>query len=403
MFFEDEKENLESSDYLDDIELDLDEELDDESVSWEELLKEDKPKASEPSLSFDISQPSATVGANSYQPTQSASQDLDFFGDSDVIEPTNQMPNMPQEPVYTPQPQKKPDAFDVFGGDSDSIQPVMQKQKPQEDVFGFGDEEDTDDDLDEFDFNAGAKKSNNTAALLGILLAVILVGASIFYLFFGQNKSTNVSSLKSNNYTQHSRVAPEMPRQKVSENLPQDVPVVNEKEAKNLKAEKKVVVPVETAGRLNPFLPTFEEFGDNYYAGVPAQILAPPNAYGNDQDAQDLMQVSVSGILFDDVKPSAIITIRDLDYFVQKGDLVDDYKVIDINRQAVVIKKGTNIYKAGVGERFNQNVEVSGSAVYQAGGTWQYSLANDTDEVEVRSTSSRTRPTARNKQRMRTR
>ena len=403
MFFEDEKENLESSDYLDDIELDLDEELDDESVSWEELLKEDKPKASEPSLSFDISQPSATVGANSYQPAQSASQDLDFFGDSDVIEPTNQMPNMPQEPVYTPQPQKKPDAFDVFGGDSDSIQPVMQKQKPQEDVFGVGDEEDTDDDLDEFDFNAEAKKSNNTAALLGILLAVILVGASIFYLFFGQNKSTNVSSLKSNNYTQHSRVAPELPRQKVSENLPQDVPVVNEKEAKNLKAEKKVVVPVETAGRLNPFLPTFEEFGDNYYAGVPAQILAPPNAYGNDQDAQDLMQVSVSGILFDDVKPSAIITIRDLDYFVQKGDLVDDYKVIDINRQAVVIKKGTNIYKAGVGERFNQNVEVSGSAVYQAGGTWQYSLANDTDEVEVRSTSSRTRPTARNKQRMRTR
>ena len=114
----------------------------------------------------------------------------------------------------------------------------------------------------------------------------------------------------------------------------------------------------------------------------------PPDAYGNEPDAQDLMKVAVSGILFDNVKPSAIITINDVDYFVQKGDKVDDYIVLDINRQSVVVKKGTNIYKAGVGERFNQNVKIDGSAVYGSGGAMYYSSASPSytsaSDVEVR-------------------
>ena len=166
------------------------------------------------------------------------------------------------------------------------------------------------------------------------------------------------------------------------------IPVVDDKEAKNLKADKKVVVPVESAGRVNPFVPTFDDFNGNYYAGLPAQVLMPPDQYGNDLDAQDLLEVSVSGILFDSVKPSAIVTINSMDYFVQTGDTVEDYMILDINRQNVVIKKGTNIYKAGVGERFSQNMSVAGAAVYNANGTRHYSSQPDgyasASDVEVR-------------------
>ena len=108
----------------------------------------------------------------------------------------------------------------------------------------------------------------------------------------------------------------------------------------------------------------------------------PPEAYGEDIGAQNLMKVSVSGILFDNVKPSAIITINGVDYFVQKGDIVDDFHVLDINRQAVVVKKGTNIYKAGVGEMLNRNFEIAGSSTME-NGVRHYVTASDTD-VEVK-------------------
>ena len=45
MFFEDEKENLDNLDNLDDLEIDLDEDIDDESISWEELLKDSSDDA----------------------------------------------------------------------------------------------------------------------------------------------------------------------------------------------------------------------------------------------------------------------------------------------------------------------------------------------------------------------
>ena len=40
MFFEDEKENFDNLENLDDIDLDLEDDVDDESISWDELLKD---------------------------------------------------------------------------------------------------------------------------------------------------------------------------------------------------------------------------------------------------------------------------------------------------------------------------------------------------------------------------
>ena len=48
MFFEDEKENFDNMDNLDDLEIDLDDDIDDESSTWEALLKDNSDAAVAP-------------------------------------------------------------------------------------------------------------------------------------------------------------------------------------------------------------------------------------------------------------------------------------------------------------------------------------------------------------------
>jgi hypothetical protein len=62
------------------------------------------------------------------------------------------------------------------------------------------------------------------------------------------------------------------------------------------------------------------------------------------------MDTIVSGILFDKFSPSAIINIEGSDYLVKKGDVVNNYKVINIAQDSVTVQLGTNSYKAGIGE-----------------------------------------------------
>ena len=157
---------------------------------------------------------------------------------------------------------------------------------------------------------------------------------------------------------------------------------------KNLLIDDKVILYDSYFGRgmiCNPYA-LFLALLDNEDFQDYTHVWVIEDKYGNEPDAQDLLRIAVSGILFDNVKPSAIITINGIDYFVQKGDMVDDYVVLDINRQFVVVKKGTNIYKAGVGERFAQNPQISGAAVYGSGGARQYKSNSDytsASDVEI--------------------
>ena len=52
MFFEDEKENLENLDNLEDLDLDLGDDGDDESISWDELLKDSPTEISDDVVSI---------------------------------------------------------------------------------------------------------------------------------------------------------------------------------------------------------------------------------------------------------------------------------------------------------------------------------------------------------------
>ncbi len=395
MFFEDEKENLEN---IDDLDLDLDDDIeDDDSISWDELLKDSSSDTDIVSIN-----PNKDVqGQKSQTKVVTESDDeIDDNSESLTLEDDEFMSeDIDLDDDNTEDIPPKKDAFDVFGGkdEADNLEDVDNEM--DEDTQGILNELDNMEDLDAAleteeaeEQTIGIKqdeKQINVPVVAGAVFAAVLVLGSLLFMFMGPKKTDVdvVQNVQMQNETQtQTQEQEQLDAQMQNENAEQ-IPVVDDKSAKNLKPDKKVVVAVESAGRVNPFLPTFDDFNSNYYAGIPSQILMPPDKYGNDTDAQELLKVAVSGILFDNVKPSAIITISGVDYFVQKGDMVDDYLVMDINRQFVVVKKGTNIYKAGVGERFSQNAQINGAAVYGAGGVRQYKRVTDehtsASDVEV--------------------
>ena len=401
MFFEDEKENLENLDNLEDLDLDLGDDGDDESISWDELLKDTPTNLSEDVVPIAASAAQTVKSEAKSQGAKEKVKSTKADSTSSSAGSVKKSENSAKKVATAGQKSTKQDAFDVFGGSND-----VAKNDPDDlsnesnSVLKELDSMDEIDDIDEDDVkNIGIKtddKRHNIPILAGILFAAVLVVGSIAYIFFApkpiepvvQNNPQSQVAPPSPVVEQKTQDAEQRGEVKVAGEAGENIPVVDDTDAKKLKPDKKVVVSVESAGRANPFLPTFDDFNSNYYAGLPAQVLMPPDKYGNDQDAQDLLEVAVSGILFDSVKPSAIVTINSMDYFVQKGDTVDDYLIVDINRQFVVIKKGTNIYRAGVGERFSQNTQISGAATYNKNGTRHYvSPAEDfasASDVEVR-------------------
>lgn len=103
--------------------------------------------------------------------------------------------------------------------------------------------------------------------------------------------------------------------------------------------------------KANPFLPYRDLGGVTTVADVPSYTLvAPPETLNENSDAARVMDTIVSGILFDKYSPSAILNIEGNDYLVKKGDVVNNYKVVNIAQDTVTVKLGANVYKAGIGE-----------------------------------------------------
>ena len=103
--------------------------------------------------------------------------------------------------------------------------------------------------------------------------------------------------------------------------------------------------------KANPFVPYRDITETGVVNDVPAySLVEPPEAVNENSDAARVMDTIVSGILFDKFSPSAIINIEGSDYLVKKGDVVNNYKVINIAQDSVTVQLGTNSYKAGIGE-----------------------------------------------------
>lgn len=228
------------------------------------------------------------------------------------------------------------------------------------------------------------QKSSISPVLVAVLFFVIVVAGVYYYITFFQDNDTPI--VKENVQEQLNNTTAEQ----IEQRNPDDIDVVNEEQGEKLTTDeikeneenqKKEIVAIIPTGRDNPFMPLGK------YIQQPERIIAydkvnipkPPKDYGVVNDIRDkMLTIAVSGIMYDEQKPSAIITLDNNDYFVQRGDRLDDYRVLDITRNAVIISYGKDIYRANVGEEFKITTKFEGNAQFlaakQGGGKQYYSV-----------------------------
>ena len=122
-------------------------------------------------------------------------------------------------------------------------------------------------------------------------------------------------------------------------------------------AGKKDVISIPTGiVKANPFVP-YRTLGNEVKRptelvnDIPKfDLIAPPEKLATDSDAEKILSTTISGILYDKYSPTAIIKIDGNDYLVKKGDKVNKFTVVAIEKDSVTVKTGNNTYKAGIGE-----------------------------------------------------
>ena len=121
---------------------------------------------------------------------------------------------------------------------------------------------------------------------------------------------------------------------------------------------KRVTIPVSAGGRVDPFVPYAERMAE--VKAPKFDLIAPPvDVPMEDPAVTEVVQTKISGIMYDNAKPSAIVNIGGSDYLVHKGDSVNGYQILDITRNSVTIKYNSNIYQATVGEAVGSNIELN--------------------------------------------
>ena len=116
--------------------------------------------------------------------------------------------------------------------------------------------------------------------------------------------------------------------------------------------ENMVEISIAGSGRADPFLPFAEAGGYNHQGGekLPYLVLPPLETAEKDDSAEKILTTKISGIMYDDTSPSAILNIEGTDYLVRSGDVINNYKVLSISKSVVVVQLGSNVYRAGVGQ-----------------------------------------------------
>lgn len=115
--------------------------------------------------------------------------------------------------------------------------------------------------------------------------------------------------------------------------------------------ENMVDISIAGSGRADPFLPFPEAGGYNQNTEkLPYLVLPPLETAEKDDSAEKILTTKISGIMYDDTSPSAILNIEGTDYLVRSGDVINNYKVLSISKSVVVVQLGSNVYRAGVGQ-----------------------------------------------------
>ncbi len=126
------------------------------------------------------------------------------------------------------------------------------------------------------------------------------------------------------------------------------------------KKDDTVTVSIGDIGRKNPFSPSGSvgTKGVNTQVkkdedGLNFEVIEPPSLAVESEDIAKLLQTKVTGILYDDKKPSAIININGSDQLVKIGDILSGFEIISITHNKVVIRSDNNVYRASVGQPLN--------------------------------------------------
>ncbi len=117
-----------------------------------------------------------------------------------------------------------------------------------------------------------------------------------------------------------------------------------------------IMVSYNKALRLNPFKPPVAQKSNEYsdVNNTDFEIIEPPSTSNPDENLKRLLQTQISGIMYDDVSPSAIVNLNGVDQFVKIGDVVSGYKIENITKNKVQISYKNNSYVASVGELFTR-------------------------------------------------
>lgn len=370
MFFEDEKEIIREG-----ADIHIDE---DGTVTWEDVLNTDNDIPV-----VDNSKSGDVVDLGDELELVQADDDID---DAELT----QILNKKHEPTVTPSTEpvveQQASAEEDFDIDSQLASVVLEQNKTNETHTPRKKEK-------------PASNSSSTPLLLVVLLILILGGGGYYgYQYLLDNDmlgSVNQPNLPPRPTPQQemNNITPEQLEQRQA--VQEEIPVVNEEQAQEIQPEepkkeekleeKKQVINVIPTGRPNPFMPIAKyattDAPDAEILYDKSGIPKPPETYGiKEEETVQLMAIVVSGIMYDDTRPSAIITVDNNDYFVQKGDRLEDYKILDIAKNYVLISLGKNVYKASVGEEFKVSHDFYGKAEFvpeAQGGGKHYRIVSD--------------------------
>ena len=122
-----------------------------------------------------------------------------------------------------------------------------------------------------------------------------------------------------------------------------------------------VTVAIGDVGRKNPFVPKHqpkpqvevEDVEVPQVAGAPKvnfDVIEPPDLAPENPDVIRLLHTKVTGILYDNIRPAAIINDGDDERFVKVGETMHGCQIVKITKDRVVIRVGNNVYRASIGQ-----------------------------------------------------
>jgi len=298
---------------------------------------------------------------------------------------------------------------EVTASDDESEYEEYDEESDGEEYSEDGEEdEDEEDESDEDSEEEALKKKILIGGIAAVILIVLVAGGFLGMKMMKKNSENVIASIENVDETGISEENPEIKSETIVDENGEELTVIdieNEDAPESSEAKKPVLPKEETektaeatvedksnleiedspkpakmskenddtvdvvigeVGRKNPFLPQ----GVKTAAGLQKEssstgfeIIEPPSLAPTDSNVAKLLSTKVTGIMYDNKSPSAIINIDGLDQLVKIGDELDGFYILNITKNKVIIQSDANIYKASVGQPLNSEKVVNSTEI----------------------------------------